>query len=160
DLTRNLLTPLLDQAAAFLAESLPVTDVAQVLLGPSWGEEQPAGKAAARRVDAEALAEQATEFFARATPLLRPREEPPGSASRPTGSLPHAGAKQPPPREQAFLLIPASEAGKVYGEAVHHVLPQLQVVRVPGQAALMFCREPGWLTIDDLQQLLTPCRQA
>ena len=36
----------------------------------------------------------------------------------------------------------------------------LQVVRVPGQADLMFCREQGPLTFDDLERVLKPCRAA
>jgi hypothetical protein len=58
------------------------------------------------------------------------------------------------------LLVPASEAGKEYSEVVREALPKLQVVRVPGQAALMFCREQGWLSMEDLQQVVGPCRRA
>ncbi len=59
-----------------------------------------------------------------------------------------------------FLLIPAGEPGKAYGEAAHQVMDELQVVRVPGQADLMFCREQGPLGFDDLERVLKPCRAA
>jgi serine/threonine protein kinase len=60
----------------------------------------------------------------------------------------------------SFLLIPAGEPGKAYAEAAQKALPGLQVVRVPGQADLMFCREQGPLTLEDLERLLKPCRAA
>jgi serine/threonine protein kinase len=59
-----------------------------------------------------------------------------------------------------FLLIPAGEPGKAYGEAAQKVLADLQVVKVPGQADLMFCREQGPLSFDDLERVLKPCRTA
>ncbi len=59
-----------------------------------------------------------------------------------------------------FLLIPAGDPGKAYGEAAQKALPELQVVRVPGQADLMFCREQGPLSFDDLERVLKPCRAA
>ncbi len=65
-----------------------------------------------------------------------------------------------PANQHAFLLIPASEAGKSFGEKTRQAVPDLKVVRVPGQADLMFCREQGFLTIEDLQQLLRTSRQA
>jgi hypothetical protein len=85
------------------------------------------------------VAAQARGYFASAAPLV---------ASR-------AGAGQ-----HGFLLIPAGDTGKAYGEAVARVLPGLQVVRVPGQADLMFCREQGPLSFDDLERMLKPCRAA
>jgi hypothetical protein len=62
--------------------------------------------------------------------------------------------------EHSFLLIPARDVGKAYGEAVAQALPGLQVVRVPGQADLMFCREQPPLSFEDLEPLLRPCRSA
>ena len=59
-----------------------------------------------------------------------------------------------------FLLIPAGEQGKAYGEAAGKTVSALQVVRVPGQADLMFCREQGPLGFDDLERVLKPCRAA
>jgi serine/threonine protein kinase len=61
---------------------------------------------------------------------------------------------------QALLLVPASEAGKTYGEQAHQAIGGLNLVRVPGQADLMFCQEQGCLTMEDLQRLLSPCRPA
>jgi serine/threonine protein kinase len=80
---------------------------------------------------------QARRYFESAAPLVRSR----------------AGGG-----ESGFLLIPAGEPGKAYGEAVQQSLPDLQVVRVPGQADLMFCREERPLAFDDLERLLKPCR--
>src|SRR5262249_5338013 len=65
-----------------------------------------------------------------------------------------------PEGQHAFLLIPASDAGKAYGEEVRRALPQAQVVRVPGQAALLFCREQGYLRLEEVGHMLEPCRRA
>ena len=62
--------------------------------------------------------------------------------------------------DETFLLIPASEAGKQYGEEANRVLPGLQLVNVPGQADLMFCREQTEMTVEDLDRILRPCRRA
>jgi serine/threonine protein kinase len=62
--------------------------------------------------------------------------------------------------QSGFLLIPAGDPGKAYGEAAQKVLAGLHVVRVPGQAELMFCREQGPLSLEDLERLLRPCRAA
>ncbi|HEX5269985.1 MAG TPA: hypothetical protein VFW33_05840, partial [Gemmataceae bacterium] len=62
--------------------------------------------------------------------------------------------------QASYLLIPAGEPGKAYGEAAQRALAELQVVRVPGQADLMFCREQGPLEPDDLERVLKPCRAA
>jgi hypothetical protein len=62
--------------------------------------------------------------------------------------------------QEGFLLIPASEAGKAFGERARQAVPRLHLVLVPGQAGLMFCREQGALGIDDVQRVLGPCRAA
>lgn len=62
--------------------------------------------------------------------------------------------------QQAFLLLPASEAGKELGEQAKDAVPLLHLVRVPGQADLMFCREQGFLTHEELLRLLDHCRPA
>jgi hypothetical protein len=126
DLSRNLAQPLLDEAATFLGEMLPVTDVAQVEL--EMAERQ-----------GEEISSQAQSYFQHAVPLVE---------------------GQDPANRESFLLVPASEAGKVYGEAATAALPQLELVRVPGQAHLMFCQEQGFLSAEDLQQFLRPCRLA
>jgi hypothetical protein len=62
--------------------------------------------------------------------------------------------------QQSYVLIPASEAGKAFGEEARRLLPELNLVNVPGQADLMFCREQGALGIEDLERFLQVCRNA
>ena len=62
--------------------------------------------------------------------------------------------------QKAFLLAPASEAGKEFAEEAREAVPTLELVRVPGQADLMFCREQGYLDPEDLQRVFGSCRQA
>jgi serine/threonine protein kinase len=62
--------------------------------------------------------------------------------------------------QEGFLLIPASEAGKTFGERARQAVPRLHLVLVPGQAGLLFCREQGAMTLEDLQRVLGPCRSA
>jgi hypothetical protein len=151
DLMRALAGPLLEQAASALGEHLPVTDVAQVLLADAE-REAPGGNES----PAELVAAQAREYFANAAPVV--------AAAQPVvaglGGAPSEPAPDVPEGQTAFLLIPASEAGKTYGEEVRRGLPPLQVVRVPGQSALLFCREQGYLRMEDVQRLLGPCRRA
>jgi serine/threonine protein kinase len=126
DLLRSLGLPLVEQAAAFLGEHLPITDVAQVELT----------LAGADRHD---LPGQIKECLLRAQPLVSSR----------------LGRNQTP-----YLLLPASDSGKALGETALGADSQLQLVRVPGQAHLMFCREQGYLSTEDLQNLIGPCRAA
>jgi serine/threonine protein kinase len=126
DLVRSLAMPLLDQAASFLGQYLPITDVAQVEL------------ATARAAEVD-VPFQVKDYLARATPLVAGTE---------------IGQHTP------ILLIPASEAGRTFGEEAKSAVPELHVVRVPGQAHLMFCQEQGYLSAEDLQLLLRPCRAA
>jgi hypothetical protein len=92
--------------------------------------------ALAHRIDAGA---QAQDYFERGAPLL---------ASRDLAT------------QDTYLLVPTSEAGKAFGAAAQEVVHDLQLVRVPGQAHLMFCREQGYLSPEDLQKLLRSCRPA
>jgi hypothetical protein len=62
--------------------------------------------------------------------------------------------------QDAYLLVPTSEGGKAFGAAAQLSVADLQLVRVPGQAHLMFCREQGYLSPEDLQKLLRSCRSA
>jgi hypothetical protein len=87
----------------------------------------------------EEIASQTQACFDKAAPLIAGKE---------------------PENQHAMLLYPASDAGKAFGEAARQAIPALKLVRVPGQADLMFCREQGFLTIEDLQRLLRPCRPA
>jgi hypothetical protein len=62
--------------------------------------------------------------------------------------------------QQAFLLVPASDAGKALSHAARKPLPDVKTVTVPGQSDLMFCREQGYLTLEELQRVLRNCRAA
>jgi hypothetical protein len=85
------------------------------------------------------LSAQARECYERAQPLVSGND---------------------PAQEHAFLLIPASEAGKAFGEEARKAVAEIKLVLVPGQADLMFCREQDFLTIEELQLVLGPCRPA
>jgi len=78
-------------------------------------------------------------YFDRAAPLVSSKEE---------------------NNQIAFLLAPASEAGKAFAEEAQNAVSKLELVRVPGQADLMFCREQGYLHQEDLQRIFRSCRQA
>ena len=65
-----------------------------------------------------------------------------------------------PDTDHAFLLVPASDAGKRYGEEAQQTLDALQLVKVPGQADLMFCREQDELSLEDLERILRLSRPA
>jgi hypothetical protein len=62
--------------------------------------------------------------------------------------------------QHAFLLAPASDAGKELADTARRAVPGLELVKVPGQADLMFCREQGFLSPEDLQRVFRTCRQA
>src|SRR5262249_20962053 len=69
----------------------------------------------------------------------------------------------PGPQEgssMSYLLVPASNAGKAYGEQAKHLLPNLQVLGVAGQADLMFCREQPALELEDTERVFQSCRAA
>jgi serine/threonine protein kinase len=130
DLIRHLLRPLLDQVAAVLGAHLPITDVAEVEFS-TGGDAEVAGRV--------------RKYYDRAAPLLgRP-------AANGTGEA--AG-------QHGFLLIPASEAGKRYGELARKEIPAVHLVNVPGQSDLMFCREQGGLAEEETERILRACRPA
>ncbi|MBY0230855.1 MAG: hypothetical protein K2W96_16330, partial [Gemmataceae bacterium] len=62
--------------------------------------------------------------------------------------------------QASFLLVPASASGKEFGESAHDALPELQLVKVPGQADLMVCREQGGVRPEDLAAMLRSSRAA
>src|SRR5262249_28741968 len=126
DLVRGLVMPLLDQAAQFLDQQLPITDVAQVELETA----QTLGKDPATQIQ---------EYMAKATPLVGDKD-----------------GKQ----QTTFVLVPASDAGRIYADEAQKAAADLQIVRVPGQSHLLFCREQGFLSSDDLQGICRPCRRA
>jgi hypothetical protein len=83
--------------------------------------------------------ENALSYYANATPLISAQEE--GTSV-------------------AYLLVPGSDAGKSYGEKTRRVVQGLQVLKVAGQADLMFCREQGFLSVEDLERIFRSCRTA
>jgi hypothetical protein len=135
ELTHVLGEPLVNQTATLLGELLPITDVAQAILQNGDGSEAANGLPATFCLDA-------------ATPLVRTDPQ------VPTG---RSGVRGPAPTVD-YLLVPASEAGKQYGEEARRTAPDLHLVSVPGQADLMFCREQTCLSVEDVQALLQPCR--
>jgi serine/threonine protein kinase len=143
DLNRHLIAPLLNQAVTYLGTQLPTTDVAEV----------------EQELDPELEGEPAQRILAyhdAALPLISPTVVPP--AVQLGYRRPDASAL--PAETPSFLLIPASEAGKRFGDEAEQILPRVQLVMVPGQADLMFCREQPALTLEDLERLLGPCRRA
>jgi hypothetical protein len=150
DLVRHFAAPLLNQAISSLSEQLPITDVAQ-----------------AEASGGDGLVDRIMAYHAQAVPLLH-KAESVGSGVR-RGVLVGAGGsnaldgrspRRPidPQEQRSYLLIPASEAGKEFGEMAREALPELNLVNVPGQADLMFCREQSGLTLADLERILHPCR--
>ena len=71
------------------------------------------------------------------------------------------GEAPAPLEEHSFLLVPASESGKRFAEEAQRLLPEgVQLVNVPGQADLMFCRDQNGLSAEELGHLLRNCRKA
>jgi serine/threonine protein kinase len=165
DLIRHLGLPLVNQAITCLGDHLPITDVAQVELPvEQGGTPQPTGREAS-------LAQWIQTYHRRATPLVRTirSEQKSGTRAAVMAGVASAGGAGggiegssdgggSAPSEHSFLLIPASEAGKHYGEQARLALAELQLVNVPGQANLMFCREQDVVNIEDLERLLQSCR--
>jgi eukaryotic-like serine/threonine-protein kinase len=138
ELGRVLTGPLMDEAARILGEHLPIMDVAQIL-GSEFGV-TPEPASLSRPIGASPeVASPIMAYLERATPLLAVK----GDA-----------------RQHPFLLVPASPAGKALAEAVAAALPDVKLVRVPGQSDLMFCREQGELGVEDLQRVLRACHVA
>jgi hypothetical protein len=157
NVTRGLLTPMLERLTARLGEHLPITDVAQVLIDDGAD----AGDAP------QDVASTVTECYGRAAPLLGGRAMAGANSARATvlqrrlaHKTPRGVPKAPEEAQDGFLLVPASDSGKRFGERAQGVLPNLQLVRVAGQNALLFCREQGALSLEELQRLLQPCRAA
>jgi hypothetical protein len=156
DLVRHLGALMIWQVGVCLSEHLPVTDVAQVEL--SLGQD---------------LSERLRRYYQQAAPLLSPTvplRQGAGSGARSAvaagsgraapDSVADTPARQAARKDHTFLLIPASEAGKQFGELARKALPGVHLVSVPGQADLTFCREQGNLHLDDLQKILSACRAA
>lgn len=154
DLMRCLGEPLLNQAATLLGELLPITDVAEAMLdrGDAQSDRGPKPETGLRPTNEASLLPAAFCLDA-AAPLVRTDPQVPEPRARSEQSQAIAPTLD-------FLLIPASEAGKLYGEEAKRTAPQLHLVTVPGQADLMYCREQGFLGVEDVQRLLRPCRPA
>ena len=62
---------------------------------------------------------------------------------------------------QAFVLVPETEAGKEFAGIVKRVVPAALTIPVNGAATdLMFCREHGNLSPDEVATLLSACQPA
>jgi eukaryotic-like serine/threonine-protein kinase len=96
-------------------------------------------KSEAENGAAGGLQEQLRDYLERAAPRLAGKD-----------------AKQ----QTEMLLLPASPAGKALGEALTEFFPEVKLVRVPGQADLMFLREHGGIGAADLEPLLRISRAA
>jgi hypothetical protein len=88
---------------------------------------------------AEGPAEHIRTYYERAVPVVAGQDE---------------------EHQHAFLLAPASDAGKLLAQEAKRLIPKIELVRVPGQADLMFCREQGYLSPEELQRVFRTCRQA
>jgi serine/threonine protein kinase len=85
------------------------------------------------------LEAQVRQYFDRATPLVAAKD----------------GRGQ-----EGFVLVPASDAGRTFAETAKRAVPPLHLLKVSGQADLMFCREQLALGLEELQRLLNLCRSA
>ncbi len=154
DLVRHLVNPLIGQAVATLSNHLPITDVAQVELA----------------TEAEGdLAARVQLYHANAEPLLNGAGVSGGQYRSVGATIPTEangrtetgdghGNNNPTGQQQSFLLIPASESGKKFGQEAQQRIPSLHLVSVPGQADLMFCREKLSVNGEDLDRILRACR--
>jgi hypothetical protein len=140
DISRHLTEPLLDDTINLLDRHLPIMDVAQIL-GTEFGLVEPDGarNGVQQAPSSDDLGKQIRSYLDKAVPLLADTSD---------------------TSKQSFLLVPASEVGRHLGEAVCQALPDLKVVRVPGQADLMFCREQACLSVQELHQVLKQFRGA
>ncbi len=141
DMSRQLSVPLLMEAGTLLSQYLPIMDVAQILATEAATAEatQNTGPHAGAHPATSDLGTQVRDYMERAQPLMAGRLE---------------------NKQSAFLLVPASVAGKQLENAIHDAFPDIRHVRVAGQSDLMLCREQGCLTAQDLHKLLKSCRTA
>jgi eukaryotic-like serine/threonine-protein kinase len=163
DVLRHLAAPLVTHAVECLSSHLQITDVAQVEFS----------RGVTRDGD---LAERVHQYHLQAEPIIAAAAPVASGSGQHLGlrsqfdfsPSPDAGEQPVNPNDRkiinaiqpTFLLIPASEAGKKYGELAHSELPYVHLVTVPGQADLMFCREQATLRVEDLELLIRACRPA
>jgi serine/threonine protein kinase len=161
DLVRHLMTPLITQAVHCLSNHLPTTDVAQVEFSVAASDSSSAP-------NGSSLGVRIRRYHALALPPLSPARAKRHSAvpqivgaGTPIDRTPVLMEPPPSPKEdRCFLLVPASESGKRFGEETQLVLDDVQLVNVPGQADLMFCREQTEMSLEDLDRILTASRAA
>ncbi len=135
DLIKYFAVPMVHETGLILGQHLPVMDVADILR-----KEISQMLAGAKGQGRKIVSEQTQIYLERATPPLY-----------------RAGKDV---QEFTFLLTPASPSGKTFAEAALHVVPSLQVVRVSGQANLMFLREQAGVTPLEFARHLKPCKSA
>ncbi len=138
DLSRALAAPLIDEMISLLGHHLPVMDVAEILAN-EFGCKFDEMSGCHGAPDLDELGALTRAYLDRAALLVASNDAVP---------------------QHAFLLIPASPAGRALSQALEQALPDLKHVPVPGQADLMICRDQGPLTIRDLGRLLKQCSQA
>lgn len=143
DIGKHLVQPLLNQAITYLSSQLPITDVAEVELGL---DSQLEGD----------LRQRIESYYDSALPLLCPAAEKPLEPQSRYFPETHPAPIETP----GFLLVPASEAGRQYGQIAEEAMPKLTQLTVPGQAELVVCREQPILTLEDLDRFLKSCRKA
>ncbi len=163
DVLRHLAGPLVTQAVETLSSHLQITDVAQVEFSRGATAE---GDLAARihqyHDKAEPVLGASVGVASGNVRHLGSRSEYEFSSPSPVpGQEDHLPGKTPAnPDQPTFLLIPASDAGKQYGDLASQEVPGINLVNVPGQADLMFCREQACLRLEDLERLVRVCRTA
>jgi hypothetical protein len=161
DLGRYFAGPLLSEAVACLSEHLPITDVAEAEFSSGAGLTERIGgyHAAAEPLLSGSQRKAPQARAGLGSGLRRPALVGGRGGDVPDGNGPKAGAGGDG-RQASYLLIPASEAGKSFAEEAKKALSDVHLVNVPGQADLMFCREQGSLSIEDLERILSLCRNA
>ncbi len=159
DVVRYFASPMLNQAIASLSDHLPITDVAQVEFSAEDGLVErilgyhSCAKPFLTSIDASTQQARAGSGSRRAVLVG-------GGAGSDQGNNTRFVSPKTGREPIGFLLIPASEAGKEFGEEAKRLLPDIHLVNVPGQADLMFCRDQPGLTAEDLEVILRPCRNA
>jgi hypothetical protein len=159
DVLRFLAGPLVTQAVETLSMHLPITDVAQVEFSiGDTAEGDVSARIHAYNTQAEPLLHhEAAVGSGRMSLVGSAADFHAAGATRNDMQLAGKGNEDDQP---TFLLVPASESGKQYGELAEQELPGVHLVTVPGQADLMFCREQASLRVEDLERLMRVCRSA
>jgi hypothetical protein len=131
DLTRQLANPLLVEASKFLADRLPTMDVADILNSEM--------EIYGGEEHSSALKRQANDYLDLAQPLV---------PAKGTTSV------------HSFVLLPASVAGKALSDAIEEQFPDMKLVRMSGNADLMFMQEVGGLAARSIDGLLRDSQAA